>query len=499
MRTAWLLVFLGACSTDLVTPNAPAIDRYIDSLPYLPVDPPQVAQGSASAAQRDGDYACTTEHVDETRQLDQIVAYAANSDSLWPGAIVSADSVASGLFTQMVLPRAPATISVSLENLGGTKTATIADPSLGNYRDALSSIVQADITGSTPANIYSEIEEVHSQEQLNMALGVEASWGLGLASLKSSFDWSSTTTRSRYVVRYTQAYYTVDLDAPATPSALFAPTVTVDDVQAKMDDAHPPAYVSSVTYGRMVLFTFESQYSATELGAALDFAYSGGADVSGDVSVTYKDILSQSKITAFILGGDAGTAVQTIDSYDALINFIKQGGNYSRESPGAPIAYKLNYLKDNSPARVSYTTSYDVKNCDRVSQKVKVTLEQIAVDDAGGDYGNNLELYGTADAAATDTGTVFAKNASNFVTIDAGKAFGSAQSPLAETVIDVVPQAGNSIRLHAQLTDHDPLFDDSVGDETVEVPFETGWRRQVTVTLTGSGARVRVVYDLEPI
>ena len=122
---------------------------------------------------------------------------------------------------------------------------------------------------------------------------------------------------------------------PAAPSALFAPTVLLGDVKAKMDETRPPVYVSSVTYGRMVVFTFESEYSAEEMGAALDFAYSGGVDVSGDVSVTYKDIISNSKITAFILGGDAGSAVRTIDSYEALISFIKEGGNYSRQSPGA--------------------------------------------------------------------------------------------------------------------------------------------------------------------
>src|SRR6185503_432204 len=157
------------------------------------------------------------ENLQETRQYDRIVAYAANSDSLYPGAIVSTDSVLTGLFTQIVLPRAPETISVSLQNLGGTKQATVTDPSLASYRDAVSQILDADVTGSTPANIYSEIEQVHSQQQLDMALGVQASWGLGIASLKSSFDFSNTQIRSRYVVKYTQTYYTVDLDAPSKP------------------------------------------------------------------------------------------------------------------------------------------------------------------------------------------------------------------------------------------------------------------------------------------
>ena len=499
-RAAWIsfVSLLTACSSAGGEP-ANEIDAYIASLPYLPVEAPAVAEGTPSAAAPEGDYSCTTQNLKETRQYDRVVAYAANSDSMYPGAIIGADSVMTGLFTQMVLPRAAATISVSLENLGGSKQATVADPSLSSYRDALSSILDAEITGSTPANLYSEIEQVHSENQLNMALGVEASWGLGVASLKSSFDWSKQDVRSRYVVRYTQAYYTVDLDAPASPSALLAPDISLADVQDKMDERRPPVYVSSVTYGRMVLFTFESQYSSEEMSAALDFAYSGGVDVKGDVSVTYKDIISQSKITAFLLGGDAGTAVQTIDSYEALISFIKSGGNYSRQSPGAPIAYKLSYLKDNSPARMSFTTDYQVKDCVRVSQRVRVTLRSIAVDNAGGDSGTDLELYGQITAQGTNLQTLFDKDASHFVQIREGSVFG-AGTPLAETVIDVSPKAGQAIRLHAKLLDQDTLSgDDNIGDDIMVNPFETGWRKDVTMTLTGDGARVRVNFSLSPI
>jgi thiol-activated cytolysin len=496
----FLLATVAACTEGASSADRPEIDAYVRSLPYLPVEQPQVQPGAPSTARRDGDYSCTTENLKETRQFDRIVAYAANSDSLWPGAIVSADSVVSGLFTQVVLPRAPATFSVSLENLAGSKKATLDAPSLSTYRDALSNVLASEITGATPANIYSEIEEVHSESQLNIALGIQASWALGVASLKSSFDFANTSVRSRYVVRYTQGYYTVDLDAPQSPSSLLGDSVTLDDVRAKMDEEHPPAYVSSVTYGRMVVFTFESAYSSTELGAALDFAYAGGVDVKGDVSVTYKDIISNSKITAFILGGDGGAAVQTIDSYEALKDFIKAGGNYSRQSPGAPIAYKLSYLKDNSPARISFTTDYSLKECVRVAQKVKVTLQSIAVESAAGDLDNNLELYGQVTAGGTTSTTLFSKDRSNHVTIDEGKSFGTAASPIAESVIEVKPQSGEGIRLRANLTDYDPaLGDDSSGDETVLAPFELGWRKNVSVVLTGSGSRVRVTYQLAPI
>jgi hypothetical protein len=328
---------------------------------------------------------------------------------------------------------------------------------------------------------------------------VQASWGLGLASLKSSFDFSKQDVLSRYVVRYTQAYYTVDLDAPVSPSQMFGRGITVGDIAAKLGSSSPPVYVSSVTYGRLVVFTFESQYSSQEMGAALDFAYSGGGDVSGDVSVTYKAMLSQSKITAFIVGGDAGTAAQTIDSYDALIDFIKTGGNYSRRSPGAPIAYKLSYLKDNSPARLSFTTDYEVKHCERVSQKVRVALDSIVVDDAGGDAGDDLELYGLITAqGAGGVVRLFDKAEGSAVRIHQGTMLGGA-TPISEAVIDVSPQAGQSIRLRAGLIDDDPIGDDSIGDETSINSFETGWRKDVTVTLTGDGAIVRVTFSLTPI
>ncbi|HEX7836300.1 MAG TPA: thiol-activated cytolysin family protein [Kofleriaceae bacterium] len=503
-RALWLSItsILTACSfaSSPADVKATKIDDYIASLPYLAVDAAAVEQGTPSSPQTDGDYSCTTQDLKETRQFDQIVAYAANSDSMYPGALVSADSVMTGLFTPIVLPRAPETISVSLENLGGTKHATVATPSLSAYRDALSSILDAEITGSTPANLSSEIEQVHSENQLNLALGVQASWGLGVASLKSSFDWSNQEIRSRYIVRYTQAYYTVDLDAPASPSALLAPEVTLDAVQAKMDDQRPPVFVSSVTYGRMVVFTFESQYSAEEMSAALDFAYTGGVDVKGDVSVTYKDIISQSKITAFILGGDAGSAAQTIDSYDALINFIKTGGNYSRQSPGAPIAYKLSYLKDNSPARMSFTTDYQVKDCTRVSQQVQVTLKGITVDQASdGINDHTLEVYGQITAQGANLQTLFDKDGSHHVSIGQGQTFGGGSTPLATAVINVTPRAGQSIKLHAHLFEQDTFSDDDLGDEIVLNAFETGWRKDVTVTLTSGSGILRVNLSLAPI
>ncbi len=476
------------------------IDAYIRGLPYLPSSPPVIEEGATSEAQREGDYQCVTQDLRETRQYDKIVAYAANSDALWPGAMVAGDSVYTGLFTQMALPRAPMTISMSLENLVGAKSATLAEPSLSAYREAIGQILASEVDGATPANLYSEIEQVHSEEQLALALGAEVSWLGSSASIAASFDFAQQDTRSRYLVKYTQAYYTVDVDVPGRPSDLFADSVTLTDVERVMGPENPPLYVASITYGRMVVFTFESEYSGEELSSALEFTYSGGVDVSGDVSVSYKDIISKSKITAFILGGAGGQAARTIDSYEALIDFIKEGGDYSRESPGAPIAYKLNHLRDNQPGRLSFTTDYTIEECARVSQQVKVTLKSIRVEDAGGDAGDDLELYGRISAAAVDGLVLFDKDRDHQVTIRQGEAWPSGGF-VSEGIVHVTPQAGNQITLRASLQDADGFLnpDDSIGNEVVIAPFELGWRRDVTLLLTGDDARVVVTIGLTPI
>ncbi|MBI4508270.1 MAG: thiol-activated cytolysin family protein [Deltaproteobacteria bacterium] len=474
------------------------IDSYIRGLEQVPVDPPQIIEGADDVPVREGDYSCATQNFTETRQYDKLVAYTANSESLWPGALIRGDAIQTGLFTQVGFERAPLAFSISLESLSGAKSAIMQQPSLSSFREELGKVLASEVTGATAASLYAEVEEVHSKDQLSLALGAGVSWP-GVASFSTSFNFDRKDIKSRYLVKYIQAYYTVDVDQPGTPSSFLNDSVTLSEVKSKLPPGSPPVYVSSITYGRMVLFTFESQYSAEEMEAALDFVYRGGVDVSGNVSLTYKDMISRSNITAYILGGSGGEAAKSIDSYAALMGFIKSGGNYTKDSPGAPIAYKLAYLKDNTPARLSFTEEYEVKNCERVSQRVKVTLKSIDVESAGGDAGDNLELYGTIRAEAETTATLFDKDAGNHVRISQGQ-FWPTQGHIAESIIHVVPKAGHSISLHVNLIDDDGIFPhDTIGNEVIVVPIETGWRRDVRVLLTGDDARVAVTIGLEPI
>ncbi|GAB4528440.1 MAG: hypothetical protein Tsb0020_45630 [Haliangiales bacterium] len=471
------------------------IDTYLGNLAPLVAEPEARVEGEPSAPEREGDYSCTTRDLSETRQYDRVVAYGLNSESMWPGALLRGDSVYSGEFVQVVTDRAPLTVSVSLENLAGQRSATIEAPSLSSFRDAIGDILAADVTGDTAANIYSEIEQVHSEQQLGLALGAGVSTLGSAAQIRASFSFNDQQKRSRYLVKYIQSYYTVDIDQPSAPSAVFAPSVTPDDVRAHFGTDNPPVYVSSVTYGRMVVFTFESSYSGLELGSALEFAYKGGADVSGDVSVTYRDIVDQADITAYILGGSGGDAARSIDSYEGLIEFIKNGGNYSRSSPGAPIAYKLAYLADNAPARLSYAEEYQQRECVRVSQKLAVTLDSVTCEDAGDDGDDTCELYGLITATATGEVTLFDRDTSSLLTVAEGETLTLGT----ETILEVTPQPGNQVDFDYALVEDDVFDDDELPLERFTASYETGWRRTKDMLLIAGNTRVKVTISLRPI
>ncbi len=495
--------FLAGCEEQEAAPivdEKALIDDYVFHIDPLQVNPPSVSQSDSSAGEREGDFSCTSTDLVETRNYDRLVAYSANSDSLWPGAIVGGRSLETGQLTQVQFDRAPMGISVSLSNLAGAKSAQIEDPKLSTYRDSVAEILASGLSGATPANLYADIEEVHSLEQLSLAMGVNVTFLTGgLATIGASFNFDREDVRSRYVVKYTQSYYTVDVDQPELPSSFMDDTVTLDDVKQRIPAGDPPMYVSSVTYGRMILFTFESEYSSTELGAALDFAYRGGVDVSGNVSVSYRDVLSSSKINAYILGGSGGEAAQAIDSFDALMNFIHGGGDYSPDSPGSPIAYKLNYLKNNEPAKIALTEDYAVRECSRVTQKVLVTLSNFEVETAS-DAGNNLEIFGSVSAYANNYGVLFNRDADHHVTIGGGETWPTSGG-IAEFVLEVTPEPGQTITLNANLYDEDGFLNpsDSLGDESVVLSFETGWRRDVPILLTGANSKVRVNLNVQPI
>ncbi|MBI4511509.1 MAG: thiol-activated cytolysin family protein [Deltaproteobacteria bacterium] len=528
LRHRWFLALLVGCAGAGDPDVRTQIDDYVRNAGALDPAPVSREEGPMKDPTREGDYSCTTQDFKETRQYDRIVAFAANSEHLWPGSIVQPDALETGLFKPVLVRRSPVTFSISLENLAGRKSKRLDKPSLSSFREALSSILSAEVTGGTPASIFTTSEFVRSEKQLNLHVGANLEYqGLPVAAALD-FGYDRQRNRTRLLLSYTQAYYTVDVDPFTMPADAFADDVTFSEVRSAIKPNIPPLYVSSVTYGRMVLFAFASDYSQDALRAALSFALStpvspidsasssgkGGkqADDEPDegtsdgrctntacLEAKYRSILENTSITAYVVGGSGGDAAGVINGIDGLRAYISNGGNYSLESPGAPIAYKLAHLRDATPARFSLTEEFELSSCTRVSQRLRVVLKSIRVDHKGRDVGA-LELYGRIWATARERDSdLFKNDRKNAVSIAEGTSWPQSGN-VNEATIDVVPQSGQSVTLSAQLWDRDLARDDEIGKGERTITFDDGWaREEETIRLTGNGADVLLTLALKPL
>jgi thiol-activated cytolysin len=302
---------------------------------------------------------CELQYYAETVHLDNFGALQPESPALWPGAVIRGADVMQGFLSAIGLERAPVTFSLSLENLAAAPSATMESPSLSAFRDARNEILAGGVHGATPAQISYEIHSVESRSQLSIHVGASVDWN-SVVDLDAMFGFDDGEFSNRYLFNFTQTYYTVDLDSPPRPSSFFENHVSVEDLQQFSGPDNPPMYVQSIAYGRRVIFGIESNDDLSKIVSAVDAAFAGLVEVEVDVEA--RETLGAAKITAAVIGGDGEAAVNTILGIEELLEYITSGGNYSSDSPGHPIAYKLAYL-DNASARLALTAEYPQRFC----------------------------------------------------------------------------------------------------------------------------------------
>jgi thiol-activated cytolysin len=372
------------------------VDGYILAIPHfeLPEAMPKTeldCEDVCPADGQDGDEFCVYERYGATAHSSEFVAFQPNSATLWPGSVLRGDDAANGLLTPVGVDLAPVTFSASLENLGGSPVGHMEEPSLSSFREQRNAILANGVHGATPASLTFEVVEVHESSQLSVELGAGIDWP-GAGDIATSFDFESTERKTKILVNFTQAYYTIDVDTHTSPADFFVDGTTIDDLDPYMDEASPPLYVQSITYGRRVIFALESNDSAEKVATALAATYSGIVDVNLEIETEHQEILSSSTIKAFVLGGSGSDATGIINGFEGLVTYIEEGGDYSADSPGAPIAYKLAYL-DNSVTALAFTTDYVEKNCYQNQGTIRVELTSVE-NLAGGDASGGLEIYG---------------------------------------------------------------------------------------------------------
>lgn len=337
---------------------------------------------------------CTRTTYGLQTNLTEVAILRPTQGVVWPGALVKANgTLMDGTPEPFTLARAPMVLSIDLPGITDQGRIVVDRPSNSSTQAAVNEALEW-----WNANQYEEgyvnaaqtsfrLTTSYSYEQTAIDIGLGAGWASGTADALLS---QTTTEEKRSLTAvYKQAFYNVTMDTPAAPEAVFDQSVSLADVERSMTAEAPPAYVATVTYGKIIMAKMETtlQTSRRAAEAAFRYAMSATAYVEGSLDAEEKKALAESSIEIVVLGGNAATATEVIAGTPAEvvegIQRVIRGENavYSRSNPGVPIAYTVRYLRDNSLAKLGYTTEYTATECqvNRAFASVNVHLDRFFV------------------------------------------------------------------------------------------------------------------------
>ncbi|MEM8483985.1 MAG: thiol-activated cytolysin family protein [Bacteroidota bacterium] len=431
------------------------------------------------------DRTCVSTTFDLKNNFEDIAILRPTQDVIWPGALVEANqSLLDGLPEPARFSRAPVKIRLDLPGIGTNGTRIVEDPDLANVQNEIDAALEwwnANAFQEGYRNASSSFNRVtssFSSEQAALDVGLNVKWATG--DVSSQFGFTTSSTRNVVMATYKQAFYTASFvqENGSRPEDVFGPDVTLDEVNAAFDSDAPPAYIASVTYGRIIMFRMEtsSSYKSADVEAA--FSYAAGADVDGDVAAFYEQILSDATVEVITLGGNAAVASNAVEARTAgdLVPIITgENAVYSRENPGVPISYTVKYLKDDQLAKLGYTTSYTAVECStsRARDSITITLDKYKVIrdcDAGpGDF----EFEATVSNGSTVEG-----DHSKTISLNDGES-----SAINEEITFLANRTTDnkfSVKFHAKERDDPPFQDPNYNDLNRSVTKEhvfgpTGW------------------------
>ena len=326
------------------------------------------------------DFLCNGKRIKETVVLDKLTLNAfddrsaTNTAALYPGAIVKVKDYMEQRDLNGIgnFRRNPIMVSSDLGDL-----REVADPTQrGNVDLALKEIEQAN--PQFAAKVISESVEAYSFDQAMVHVGVDAKY-LG-QSVKGRFDVSSTVEKHSFAVKFYQIYHTASVSNPTSPSELFHPSVTIDEMQKLVTDVGPLGLITEVAYGRMLIGIFTYTGSEFTTSTEIEGKFRKGlASVDAELDVKTKNFFKNSTFKVAILGGDAQEATKVagsglgMESIQAAYQWMESGG--SDPSLGVPIQYKIRQLSD--PAypllAIGGIVEYEVLDCSTLPNHLVIT------------------------------------------------------------------------------------------------------------------------------
>jgi thiol-activated cytolysin len=447
-------------------------------------------------------------------------------NELWPGAIIPAQSVANGGYGPALSPsrlpdrqpvdvRNPITLTLFTDanryGSGDPDVSQVVDPPTSNgVEQARVDLLQDVQQGTSAAQLSYDIQQVHSENHLDIQLGVD--YNNVATSISGDFSYSRDQVSNRLLVKLYQVYYFMGATFP-NPNGAF---VTDRSVVEPND-----LLISDVSFGRILLFSAESKHTVRDIKASLDATFGGLAGKGEvDLDVKHRRVLDETRIRAQAIGGSASNALQLIsdfgeDGLSQIRSYALDGADYGPDSPGAPIGFTARYLNTGDRANTYLTTEYNARTCYPKTRKFRVHNVTLSVQNAGGDGGGNLRLYGDItikpshpdDTYVGVVGNAWSRDRDQYVQIDEGNS-----QTLSDIDFTVEFNVGEnrtwteymdeaSVDVIAQLRERDNLSDDEYQDERKVGSWEPTEpvSRTPTIVFSENNNVVHLTYDVSPV
>ena len=310
---------------------------------------------------------CTTEKVSFYNTPEDYVMFTPPTDVLYPGALIQGRSLREGepLLPLNIAQRTPVVVSIDACKI--EKNFEEAEqPTLAAINSAVGAILsRAQREGQdcvVPAGIQ-KIETYRNEEQRALRAGISGRY-LNFEG-SASGEYAKKKSESSVAALFQESLYTVNIQAPQTPSGWFSRDFTPELLQEQIDRGtigrdNIPVYVAQVTYGRMFMATMTSESSEEELRLAMEFKFSNpAASAEIDAQDEWKEVRQQSKVTIAYLGGPAEATAGMLRSNDWSAYF----GTPATAASARPISFVLKSIVDDAPAVVQELTEYDRVTC----------------------------------------------------------------------------------------------------------------------------------------
>ena len=300
---------------------------------------------------------------------------------IYPGALFEGNSISSNEYIPILnIKRNPITVSSTLnhKNLKCT-TKTINNICLSQFSEYVKWLVKDGVFNLNENFLFS-CKRFTFYDEIKHAFGSN----IDTKGLFSSFKQGSVelndriSTSTGMFIKFYQSAFTVNMDI--TP---------LSDQLVVGNTDYEPAYISSVTYGRMGVLVFETneEYEFVQKSINKEFRniFSNG---STTLTENEKRFFENTEFKILIIGSDSDYSVQTVKGYEEFLSLI-YNSKFSETNYGVPISCTFSYANSHKLAEIEFEQNIFVEPLFVKMREEKIDLGK----NSNYDYNNRFDLY----------------------------------------------------------------------------------------------------------